>query len=1033
MITLKQKTNYRRLLWLFRTLLILSTLSIPLQPGFVRARQAALIETVDLDLSSEDITRVEFGYHYSSFESSHTEYKLEVKDGLLTDGKVKVPVSTLNKLLSGLHEMYPGTRPLTWQSWTDDYPFAWVNLHLKDGRVVRISSDSQFTGMYPWNVSLWGSEDAVQPDAMYIQLQPALLAGIDKLWRGVGEGEFPRGSYDESFWKDMFGDPPPETVLFNIPADYSPDVDDSATAPVWGAGPDSLNPFLPALSQNNEIKSLVEAGYSLYDAAFTLEVDTQTLKPVGYSGMLALAAPGETDVVVGQATIPVEDGQPVTTTLVAEDSMRLVDQRQTNVFLSDTARLLKSLKFLLDTRKFMEEPSLDCPKGQNTTLAGSPIQAIWDPVEPMRLTFYPLIQDRWAVDLAMRRGDLNWTDPMVQAILKAWFPAEIAALPIQDILSFDTAWGLALKPDVTLRDPQLLDRLKASLPEQVVVHEQNPEKEGDYSFLSFAGRSVIPGSDEEPETVYCGIAFPDWYGPEHSIENVRLPSDQASRKDMPGGIGKSGEWRTLSGPLPSEEQYSTQWTDIAFSKPGYLHVLWTEDYGGVYYSEGWIDGTGWTSPQRLDDDSYWLDIRAWPDGEVHLFWDAGLRTGGTFHVWRSADGTWHRPEHWTSLSYFGEILRDSDGVLHIGSVSSDGLDYEFMHWTWSAEEGLSDPENISRRSGDGGSSGILRFDTEGQLHAAWSHILTPEEIPDPLTGETSDISGVFYARRLPDGRWSTPEQVGTLAPYAHALGMELDGGDYPLIVWQADSGLVSRTKRNGVWEEQVELEAVVPPETPAEFGPDRWVQPTAELQTGVDPQGGMVVGWLIPETGLRMATWAGGQWTNPIEIFSNKENITLSSEAPEFEMVVDPENHVHFTYFVYEFTDLWSYASKVVYADYDQKTVETYPLTMAYDGYGLPVSSLKVDTAGSVAVMGLPRSPGFAVKLPASGIPPTPSPTPSPTVTPLPTFTPEKTPTPTRSSAVPVAPDNTIPLLIGMIAVVVLIILAVGLIRSKRH
>jgi len=114
MITLKQKTNYRRLLWLFRTLLILSTLSIPLQPGFVRARQAALIETVDLDLSSEDITRVEFGYHYSSFESSHTEYKLEVKDGLLTDGKVKVPVSTLNKLLSGLHEMYPGTRPLTW-------------------------------------------------------------------------------------------------------------------------------------------------------------------------------------------------------------------------------------------------------------------------------------------------------------------------------------------------------------------------------------------------------------------------------------------------------------------------------------------------------------------------------------------------------------------------------------------------------------------------------------------------------------------------------------------------------------------------------------------------------------------------------------------------------------------------------------------------------------------------------------------------------------------------------------------------------
>jgi hypothetical protein len=1032
MITLTQRPNYRRLLRLFQTLLILLTLSLPLQPGPVRARPAASIQTVDLDLSNKDIARVEFGYHYSSFESSDTQYKLKVKDGLLTDEKVKAPVSTLNKLLSGLHGMYPGTRPLTWQSWTDDYPYAWVDLYLKDGRVVRISSDSQFTGMYPWNVSLWGSENAVQPDAMYIQLQPALLAGIDKLWRGVGEGGFSRGSYDESFWKDMVGDPAPETVLFNIPTDYSPDVDDSATAPVWGAGPGSLTPFLPALGQNPEIKNLLDAGYSLYDAALTLEVQTKTLKPIQYSGMLAMAAPGGTDVVVGLATIPLAAGQPVTTTLNAADSIGLVEKRKANQFLEDATQLLPSLTFLLDTRIEIETPSLDCPENYNISLASPPIQAIWNPAQPVRITFYPLGEERWTVDLGMQRDDPNWTDARVQGILKAWFPQEVAALPVQELQSFSTNWGIAFLPDVTLRDPQLLDRLKTSMPDQLVVHEQNPEKEGDYSFLSLAGRAVISEKGNEPVVVYCGISLPDYYSPAYPIESVILPNDQAPRKNLRGGIGKNGEWRTLSGPLPSGEQYRTEWTSIAFSKPGFLHVLWTEDRGGVYYADGWIDGTGWTAPQRLGDDAYWVDIQAWPDGEVHLFWDAGLTTGGTIHVWRSADGTWHKPEHWPEISYFGEILRDPQGVLHIGGVASDGLDSEFMHWTWSADDGLSLPENISRRSGDiGNTPVVLRFDSKGQLHAAWSHILNQQAAPDPLTGETSDIFGVFYARRLPDGRWSTPEQVGTLALYAHALGMELDGGDNPLIVWQADSGLVSRIKRHDTWEEAVELEAVVPPEAPAEFGPERWVQPTAELETGVDPQDRMVVGWLIPQAGLRMVSWAGSDWTKPIDIVSAQESSTLDSEAPEFEMVVGPDNQVHFTFF--ELTGSWDYTSKLVYADYNQQKVETHPLPMAYDGYGLPVSSLKVDTAGSVAVLGLPRSPGFAVKLPTSGLPPIPSPTPSPTATPLPTFTPVRTPTPTRSPVSPVTLENFIPLLIGMVVGFVLIVLAIGLIRSRRH
>ena len=465
---------------------ILLTLSLLLQSGSVQAYPAGSIQTIDLNLSTKDITRVEFGYHHSSFESQHIEYKLDVNAGILTDGNVKAPLSSLAPLLSGLHGMYPGTRPLIWQSWTDDYPHAWGHLYLNDGRIVEISSDSQFDGMFPWNVSLWATEKAVQPDASYIQLSPAVLDGIDTLWRGVGEEGFPRKRYSESFWKDMFGDQAPEIIKFNVSQQYSPDVDDSDTAPIWGAHPTALTPFLPKLSENVEIKNLIDAGYYLYDAAFTLEVESKTLKPVQYSGTLALATSDGKDVVIGLVTLPLTEDQPVTTTLNTAESMRLVEQRRANKFLNEADQILTPLTFLLDTRAGIEIPTLNCPESHDISLDGQIIQAIWNPAQPIRITFYPLTNQRWSVDLGLQRGDINWNDTTVQTILKSWFPEPIAALPIQNVQEFDSSWKITFQPNVTLSDPSLLKRLKSGLPEQTIVHEQNPEKAGDYSFLSLA-------------------------------------------------------------------------------------------------------------------------------------------------------------------------------------------------------------------------------------------------------------------------------------------------------------------------------------------------------------------------------------------------------------------------------------------------------------------------------------------------------------------------------------------------------------------
>lgn len=1010
MVSLKRQNIIRKAFRFIQAIIILLTsASVLQQPTSFPARQEETIQTVDLDILIKDIARVEFGYHHSSFESQHIEYKLEIKDGVFTDGKVNVPLSSLAPLLKNLTDMYPGTRPLFWNAWTDDYPHAWVYLHLKDGQVISITSDSQFNGMFPWNVSVWESEKATLPEGSYIQLNQAFLSGMEALWRGVGEDGFPRKPGDDLKW--VFGDSIPETINF-----YNEDSPD--TTSILGKGPASLSLFLPLLNQNSEIKLLLDDGYTIYDASFSLDAQTQTLRPVQYSGTLALATPDEKDVVIGLVTLPLEKGKSITTTFNAIESINLVKQRKTTQFLNEANQLLSHLTFLLDTREGVNTPSLECPENNDISLDRQVIQATWNPAEPMRVTFFPLNKKRWSVNLRLQRGQPNWDDTVVKNVLKAWFPESIAELPTQNIQLIDTHWKIAFMPDVTLHDPQFLNRLYSRLPEQTTVHEQNSEKAGDYSYLSLDGRVSISEEGAPSDIVYCGVALPDWYGPEYPIESVIPPNDLVLRQDLPGTKGKNGKWHGLNGLIPFE-QFRTNWTSIAYTQPGFLHVLWTNEREGVYYADGWIDGTGWTEPQRLGEDAYWLNMRAWPDGEIHLFWDAGLTTGGSIHVWRPAGGMWQKPEHWP-IAYFSEILRDSNGILHIGSIESDGLDGEFMHRTWSPDNGLSNPENISRQIGDtGNTTAILRFDSKGQLHAAWSHILEYKSAPDPITGETPDTAGIFYARQLPDGRWSKPEQIGTLAAYAHAMSMELDEGDNPLIIWQTKSGLVSRIKKNNTWEATIELARITPPETPAEFGPERQVQPTVELQTGLNTQGKIIAGWLVPNSGLKMAGWSGAGWANTVDIVTLDKTVSDQLEPPALKMVVDDQDRVHFVFFR---------NNRLSYGIYDHEKIEINPLSINYDYYGLPDASLLVDTAGSITVLGLPRSPRFEVKIPSEGIPPTPFSIPTLTQTPL--FAPAGTLTPIQHSN---NYSGFVSLIIGLGILFTSIVIGVAVMRFKKN
>jgi hypothetical protein len=949
-------------------------------PGgkIAKASTVETLRTIDLTITADEISQVDFGIHVSSFQSHETRFKLVLQGGQLSDGKIKAPLSVLTPLLKGLHGLYPGTRSLLWQQWTDDYPHAWVTLYLKDGRLLQINSESQYEGMFPWNISLWSSEKAVRSQATYIQLRPELLEGVDALWRGVGEQGFPRKSYDPDFFKPMLGDPAPEVLQFEA------DLYGTGDIAVWGVTPGALDAFLPALRRNPELKTLLDAGYAPFDAAFTLQVKRADLAPVQYNGMLALATPDGLDAVVGLAGISLTADQTVTTTLQAAEVERQVAQRRSSPFLNQAAGMLTSLTFLHDTRPDRRwAPSLDCPEAADITADGPALEVLWNTEKPQQVVFYPLKGGRWSLDLSIKRGEPGWADSLAQQMLQTWFPPDFASLPVQDLKGLSTNWAVTFQPGVTLNDPKLLPRLQALLPPQALLHSQDAEKDGDYGFLSLAGRLLIADSGKAQGIVYCGTSKPEWYGPPYPSQEVVPPQDQATRTGTARKSNQNKFWQPVAGTLFQEE--NAAWTSVAFSQPGLLHVLWSIDKQGVYYADGRADGSDWTAPQRLGDDAYYLRMAAWPDGEVHLFWDTGLTTPGSMHVWRPAGGSWQPPEFWAKIGYFSAILRDSSGVLHLGYVSSDGLDTEFMHSTWSAMSGLSAAENISRHTGDlGNASTLLRFDSQGQLHAAWSHLLEQKSNPDPLTGETPDVAGVFYARRQPDGHWTMPEQVGTQASYAHALSLELDPDDNPLVVWQAESGLVSRLKQAGAWQPVIELAAVTPPEAPEEFGPDRWVQPSILLQTGVDTQGRILAGWLIPEAGLKLAYWSGETWSEPVDLLTPEESNQLNTGEQTLQMAVDAQDRVHFVYFK---TLGESYDSVLVYTVSDHDQVKTESLGVFYSGYGLPEANLLVDSSGALAVLGLPRTPQLMVKLPLKGLPPLPSPTVTPSAVPTATAT----------------------------------------------
>ncbi|MBP8000375.1 MAG: hypothetical protein KA314_12055 [Chloroflexi bacterium] len=948
-----------------------------------------LLAPTELVIDISEVDSFQARYSLSAFQSSDESYSLTADGSNLTDGTISVPLSSISPILQSLHTLYPGTRPIFVQRWTDDYPYAEVTIALKDGRYLLITSQSQYGRLIPWNVQVWEGNPYENGtiQSSYILLHEDFHAGLSELWLELTGNTFPRDYGPERFW-DYYEKT--ETIDFYVYDSYAP----GTKIEIAGAPTGVIEPFLPLLEGNSVIASLREDGYSVFDLSFDVTVTVEQMRPVQYSGTIAFIAPDGKDVIVTTVDVQLEPELLVETPLTKIEVESRLTERRGFPFLEEVSQLFPDIIYLLDTRESVEPLMADCPENDSMDHTGFSVQALLKHHDNLPVVFYYFDEsEAWSMDLSLDREYGYWDDQIADTVLTHWFPADFPALSPSDLSTLTTNFEIAFRVNTSHEKRSLVDVLHASLPSETFVHYAHPQKVGDISLVRLLGRVVVPNNGESPQVVYCGYTRPDWYGPPYQSELVVTPHE-GMRSEFYEAV--EGAW-TSSIELRNGKS-GADWTTLGVSEPGFVHLLWTTDKG-VYYADGWADGSEWSETQRLGDGSWNMDIATNTSGEVHLLWSTHYAPVGSMHVWKNDQGEWQEPEYWEGIGYFSQSILDQAGVLHLGYQDSDGLDAEFFYQNWTRQNGLSEPENVSRRLGDGG-DGILRIDSQNNVHAVWSHPLNSSQYIDPLSGQIFDQVGVFYSRRLGPSDWTSPEQIGTLASFAYSMDFILTDQDEPVVAWQSEDGIVTSIMHDGSWTEPYLLATAIPPNTPAPFGPDRWGEVTAEIRLGKDNKGNVFGAWVTTANGLYLAKYDGNEWLTPQQISEPGVIFSLN-------MAVTSNGVTHLLYF--KNTDLHIYPH-LYHTLIAQDGITTTEFDVSYTGYGLDDNQLLLDEAGYVYALGLPRTPSWFVFIPQNGIRPPATPTPVITLTPTPlapTQTPASLPTaiPTLTITIP-SQDN---------------------------
>lgn len=921
--------------------LILSGLAQP-----VRAASAAPdLSPVNLLLSVDELAGISVNFHESSPQSS-AAVELTVRGGRLVSSQKVILLSSAKPLLDSLHDLYPLPRFVTFGKGTEAYPEERLVLKLKDGRQVVAESTSQYPKGVPWNLRVWqGEPDQSDLLGSYVLLHDDFHAGLSAMWKALTGEAFPQKDVPNSF----DGAPSAQTnpLEFYVPEPKNGFTPYADRAQVSGLPAAVLEPFVPVLKQNAELRALFEAGFTLFDAAFNLTVNVAERKPVGYAGVLALKAPASPDVVV--TTVKIELSGPaaqVTTPLTAQAAQDALARRQGFASLANLTGFLPDLVFLNDLRSAEALPGLTCVRNPASGETDFAIEALVPGPNPGRISFYHLPRLKaWTLVAGFDRPGGWWDDGLVAQALAHWFPQNLRQLLPADLDSLSTTLGLKFRQKVTERKPQLIPVLFQSFPETATIHIANTQKEGDQSFASLEGKLILPENGGQPQMVTCGHLS----RPSYDVAAVKTPDPAAPRDALEALTARPQDGWTPAFGLRSGVTAVQQIT-FTSSRPGDLQLLWTTSQAGragVYYSEGRADGAGWINPQRLGEAAWNLQAVSSPSGEVHLFWSAGSDPVGTVHVWRNAQGLWQKPEDWAGLGPVSAVLLDETGNLHLAWIQSDGQDEEFFYSDWNPQTGLSKPQNISRRLGNIGNYPLLlRADNAGRIHALWGHPLSGTQTVASLAGEAFDQAGVFYARQLRDGAWSIPEQIGVFAPFSTSLGLEFSATNEPVAVWQAPEGLRASLRQNGSWTRPALIQRL--PSSAA-----------AEIQVVRDSAGQVFTLWSNLEKGIFTSRFTGKFWQAPIQLVSAPGLHGLSARS-------GPAGSLHLLYSDENNSLIYTKVAS-------QGKPVTTSLGLGYHSGSEP-GQLAVDGAGFVYVLGPSDTRAWKAYLPAGGFQPAPAP-----------------------------------------------------------
>lgn len=1011
------------------TSLILLAYLIP--SAVTASPDSSILPPVSLKVGLDDLDTIIFYFSESSFNSFSDAAELKSNRKELVGANKTIPITAAKMLLESLKDMYPSPEALTLLRWTDDYPYEQITIKLTDGRQIVAISTSQFPKAVPWNIRVWQGDPNKGGELIgsYVLLNYEFHAGASEIWNQLTEKSFPRAyGFDQFYWSEDEKQP---TIEFYVSHPYDGFQNYGNEISVDKREPEAvLRPFSSILKANPELSAILGKGYTLFDAAFSITVDVNSLTPIRYSGMLALEAPDSPDVIVTTVEISGTNSIEVQTPLTLTRIEEAISHRKELDKLQHFTNFLPGGVFIHDLRstKPNDFTNLSCAEDIQYSKSDYRAELLLTANNNQKIIFYHLPEkNAWTVDGNFGRENGTWNNKIIQTVLQTWFPPSFISLDPESLENLNLNFGVAFRPGFIQRQSELPSGLKEVFPAKSNIHIAHPQKEGDKSFIYLEGRLIIPEGNGVPQIVYCGHERPSWYGPKYKVSEVKRPDPNASQYNFRSVWARQEGWTVPYG-LPDGNTEVT-WTTFTSSKPGYIHLLWTIDKKGVYYSEGWADGTGWLQPQRLGDETWNMQAVSNSNGEVHLLWSTDYDPVGSMHVWRNAEGEWQKPEYWEGIGYFSDVLLDDIGNLHLAWSQSDGWDEEYFYSIWNSKTGISEPENVSRRLGDLGNTPIiLRLDASNKIHAVWGHPLNKQQYIDPLSGEAFDTSGLFYSVRIGLNNWTLPEQIGTFAPFSSKVGFDLLEDTTPVVVWQSTEGIVASDRSTNEWTSPVLLQNVIPPEDPDPFGPGRWVLGTAEIELQENNSGQLNAIWLDAFSGIYLSTFEVSKWSNPQQIKMGNGLSSLSTQ-------IGSDGSIHAIYF-----DTNGGLQHLKYSN--SESVET-SMSMRYDGYGVDVASMEVDSAGFVYVLGLPRRPHWKVFIPSQGISLIPTPVPSATFTPrlTKTITPTITPTITKTPIASLTPTpqysrltSSYPsiAIAGIFVVVIIILILILRLKNRR-